>query len=92
MSKVETYVSSTTYPETAGYLKVICPEKSHQLPFRPIPDYDMVKVESDGNPGIKLKTNVSSTAVESSQPHTPPTTSLDNHSSPSDNIPVVSLA
>ena len=80
-----------TDPET-GYSKMIRSEKSHQLPFIPIYGYDTVKVESNGNPEVKLKTDVSSTAVESSQPHPPPTTSLDDHSSPSDNIPVVLLA
>ena len=80
-----------TDPET-GYSKMIRPEKSHQLPSRPIPGYDTVKVELDGNPRVKLKTDVSSMAVESSQPPPPSTTSLGDHSSPSNNIPVVSLA
>ena len=55
-----------TDPET-GYSKMIRSEKSHQLPFIPIYGYDTVKVESDGNPGVKFKTDASSTAVESSQ-------------------------
>ena len=35
-------------------------EKSHQLPSRPAPGHDTVKVESDDNPGVELKTDVSS--------------------------------